>query len=103
MTKAMTEERRSNERKTVNLVVNWDSLSGSYEAKLEDISLSGCFINTTGLADLNEVIDLEVLLPSGEWLPLKGHVATYQPGIGFGVQFFSLSDEQTQAVEKLCA
>jgi len=98
----MSDERRKNERKTVNLVVKWDSLSGSYEAKLEDISLSGCFINTTGLADVNEVMNLEVLLPSGEWLPLKGTVTTYQPGIGFGILFSSLSDEQAQAVEKLC-
>ena len=98
----MSDERRSNERKTVNLVVKWDSLSGSYEAKLEDISLSGCFINTTGLADVNEVMNLEVLLPSGEWLPLKGTVTTYQPGIGFGIVFASLTDEQTQAVETLC-
>ena len=98
----MSDERRSNERKTVNLVVKWDSLSGSYEAKLEDISLSGCFINTTGLADLDEVMNLEVLLPSGEWLTLKGTVTTYQPGIGFGVVFSSLTDEQRQAVERLC-
>ena len=97
----MPDERRSSERKTVNLVVKWDSLSGSYEAKLEDISLSGCFINTTGLADLDEVINLDVLLPSGEWLPLKGTVATYQPAIGFGVVFSAMTDEQMQAVEKL--
>lgn len=97
----MFDERRSSERKTVNLVVKWDSLSGSYEAKLEDISLSGCFINTTGLADLGEIINLEVLLPSGEWVTLKGTVTTYQPAIGFGVVFSSLTDEQTQAVEKL--
>jgi hypothetical protein len=98
----MSNERRRNERKTVNLVVKWDSLSGSYEAKLEDVSLSGCFINTTGLADLDEVMNLEVLLPSGEWLQLNGTVATSQPGIGFGVAFSSLTDKQRQAVEKLC-
>jgi hypothetical protein len=98
----MSDERRNSERKTVNLVVKWDSLSGSYEAKLEDISLSGCFINTSGLAELNEVVNLEVLLPSGEWLALKGRVTNYQPAIGFGVLFSSLTDEQTQAVEKLC-
>jgi hypothetical protein len=98
----MSDEKRSSQRKTVNLVVKWDSLSGSYEAKLEDISLSGCFINTTGLANLDEVMNLEVQLPSGEWVPLKGTVTTYQPGIGFGVVFSSLTDEQTQAVEKLC-
>jgi hypothetical protein len=99
----MADEKRRNARKTVNLVAKWDSLSGSYEAKLEDISLSGCFINTTGLADLNEVMNLEVLLPSGEWLALNGRVTTSQPGIGFGVLFSSLTEEQTKAVEKLCS
>ena len=99
----MAEEKRSSERKTVNLVVKWESLSGSYEAKLEDISLSGCFINTTGLTLVNEVIKLEVLLPSGEWLALNGRVTTYQPGIGFGVVFSSLTEEQTKAVKKLCS
>jgi PilZ domain-containing protein len=98
----MSDERRNSERKTVNLVVKWDSLSGSYEAKLEDISLSGCFVNTTGMTDLNEAVNLEVLLPSGNWLSLKGTVTTSQPGIGFGVAFSSLTAEQTQAVEELC-
>jgi|SRR6478736_1700664 len=99
----MSDEKRSNDRKTVNLVVKWDSLSGSYEAKLEDISLSGCFINTTGIADLNEVMNLQVLLPSDQWLDLHGQVATYQPGIGFGLLFSHLTDEQSLAVKKLCA
>ena len=99
----MSDERRSNERKIVNLVAKWDSLSGTYEAKLEDISLSGCFINTTGLADRDEVMNLEVLLPSGEWLTFSGQVTTFQPGIGFGVVFSSLTEEQKQAIEKLCS
>jgi hypothetical protein len=99
----MADEKRSSERVTVNLVVKWDSLSGSYEAKLEDISLTGCFINTTGQVLMNEVINLEVLLPSGEWLPLTGEVRTHQPGIGFGVRFSSLTKEQEQVVAKLCS
>jgi hypothetical protein len=98
----MADEKRSDERVTVNLVVKWDWLSGSYEARLEDISRSGCFINTTGQVELNDPVSLQVLLPSGEWLPLKGTVATYQPGIGFGVLFSSLTEEQAEAVDKLC-
>ena len=98
----MADEKRSSQRVTVNLAVKWDSLSGTYEAKLEDISLTGCFINTTGEVLVNELIKLEVLLPSGEWLPLTGEVRTHQPGIGFGVSFHSLTTEQEQIVAKLC-
>ena len=98
----MADEKRSSDRKTVNLVVKWDSLSGTYVAKLEDISLTGCFINTTGQVLVNEGISLEVLLPSGDWLPLTGLVTNYQPGIGFGVQFSPFTKEQEQIVAKLC-
>ena len=40
---------------------------------------------------IRDRVSLEVQLPSGEWLPLRGHVASYQPGVGFGVSFTSLS------------
>jgi hypothetical protein len=98
----MINEKRDSDRVTVNLVVKWDSLSGTYEAKLEDISLGGCFINTTGQVEVNEDVNLEVLLPSGEWLTLKGRVTAYQPTIGFGVAFSGLTEKEENAVKKLC-
>jgi hypothetical protein len=40
-------------------------------------------------------------LPSGEWLSLSGHVASYQPGVGFGLSFDSLSEEKLATLEEL--
>ena len=70
----MSEERRTDERATLNIPVRWDGLSGGVGARLEDVSLGGCFVNTRGVVNLGELITLEIKLPSGEWLPARrGH------------------------------
>ena len=66
----MSEERRIDERVALNIPVRWDGLSGGVGARLEDLSLSGCFVNTRSLVNLGELITLEIKSPSGEWLPL---------------------------------
>jgi hypothetical protein len=43
--------------------------------------------------EADQVIRLEIELPSGKWLPLRGHVTSYQPGIGFGILFGDLSGD----------
>jgi hypothetical protein len=96
-------ERRSNERKKVLLEARWSSISRRHEARVDDVSLGGCFVNTYGHVELNEPVDLEILLPSGEWLALDGTVATYHAGVGFGMSFTSLSEEQLTALKELIA
>jgi len=97
----MTENRRSNERVSLNLPARWDGLAGNHEARIEDLSLGGCFVNTTGRVDVGEVVGVEIKLPSGEWLQLRGEVASYQIGIGFGLLFTFLTDDEEQALREL--
>lgn len=96
-------ERRNAERKTVLLEAKWESMSRTHEARVDDISLGGCFVNTYGPVELNEPVSLHMLLPSGVWLNLRGTVATYQPGIGFGMAFDSLTPEEEIVVQDLIA
>ena len=96
-------ERRSNERKKVLLEARWSSISRRHEARVDDVSLGGCFVNTYGHVELSEPVDLEILLPSGEWLALDGTVATYHAGVGFGMAFTSLSEGQMTALKELIA
>jgi len=77
----------------------WDGLAGTQEARIEDLSLGGCFVNTTGRVDVGEVVGVAIKLPSGEWLQLRGAATSYQPGIGFGVMF-TLTDDQKQALQQ---
>ena len=97
----MTENRRSDERISMNLPAKWDGLAGNYEARIEDLSFGGCFVNTAGRVDPGEVIGLEIKLPSGEWLQLRGEVASYQQGIGFGLLFTFLTSDEEEALRDL--
>ena len=78
-------------------------MSRRHEARVDDVSLGGCFVNTFGHVEHNEPVELEILLPSGEWLELQGIVAIYHAGVGFGMSFTSLSDGQTASLEELIA
>ena len=97
----MSDDRRTDERKSIQLPVRWDGIAGVHEARLEDISLGGCFINTAGRVELDEVISLEIRLPSMEWLALRGEVTSYQPGIGFGLLFSFLTEDEEEALKEL--
>jgi hypothetical protein len=51
--------------------------------------------------EVSELVSLEIQLLSGEWLSLRGEVAYAQPGIGFGLLFNFLTDEQERALTEL--
>jgi hypothetical protein len=78
-------------------------MSNSHEARIDDVSLGGCFVNTFGRVELNEPVNLQIELPSGEWLSLSGYVASYHPGVGFGMSFDTLSEEKLATLGELIA
>ena len=90
----MTEERREEERKDITLEVRWEGGAGRHPARISDLSLGGCYLDTLGGVEDGEIISLEIKLPSGEWLPLRGTVAFHHPGLGFSVCFTFLTDEE---------
>jgi len=97
----VTEERRSDLRLSLNLPARYDGLSGAHEARVEDISLGGCFINTHGQISIGEIISVGIKMPSGEWLQLRGEVTSHQPGIGFGMIFSFLTDDEESQLRQL--
>lgn len=99
----MTQERRNSKRKRLLLEAKWESMSNTHEARVADISLTGCFLDTFGRVELNEQVNLQIELPSGERLSLSGYVASYQPGVGFGVCFDPLSEDKLATLEELLA
>ncbi len=97
----MLNERRSSQRKRILLDARWESMSRRHEARVDDVSMGGCFVNTYGKVELRERVDLEIQLPSGEWLPLRGEVASRHPGVGFGMSFTSLTEAEAAALKEL--
>jgi hypothetical protein len=90
----MTEDRREEERKDITLEARWEGGSGIHPARISDLSVGGCYLDTLGRTEIGEVISVEIKLLSGEWLPLRGSVAFYHPGLGFSVCFTFLTDEE---------
>jgi hypothetical protein len=97
----MNEDKRSDERISTNLPARWGGVTGDHEGRIEDLSLWGCFLNTIGRADVGEVIGVEIKLPTGEWLALGGEVTSYQQGIGLGIKFSFLTEEEEEALREL--
>jgi hypothetical protein len=93
----MTKEKRTTSRANVNLTVRWDGSSGLNESRIEDIGLGGCFVSTKGIVQLGQALALHIQLPTGKWVPVRGKIATYQPGIGFGVTFRPLTGSDKAA------
>jgi hypothetical protein len=97
----MSDERRHDERVRINLPARWDGLTGGQEARLEDLSLGGCFVNTGGHVTIGEIVCVDIRLPTNEWLNLRGEVTSYQEGIGFGMLFTFLTDEEEYALRQV--
>lgn len=88
----MPDERRKHERVPALLEVVWEGAAGVYEARLSDLSLGGCYLETIGKARLGDVVAFKVRLPTGHWLRLRGEVKRYERGIGVGLRFPSMSE-----------
>ena len=99
----MGSERRRSERKRILREARWEGMSHMHEVRVDDVSLGGCFVNTYGKVELGEHVDLQIQLPSGDWLSVRGHVASYQPGVGFGMSFDSLNERETATLRRLLA
>ena len=99
----MNDEKRTSERVPVNLPTRWHGAAGTYEGRLEDLSVTGCFVNTKGPVDVGEIVSLLIQLPSGRWLPLRGKVAFYQQLTGFSISFSILDDKERESLNELVA
>lgn len=87
----MSDERRNNERVPFPLEARWESESGRHTARISDISLGGCYMESLGQVLIGEVITFEIQLPTATWMQLRGHVAYHHPNMGFGLQFKNLT------------
>lgn len=87
----MESERRGEKRFPLPLEVRWESLSGKYAARISDLSLSGCYIESLAKVEVGEELHFEIQLPAGFWMPLRGAVVYHHPNLGFGLHFVRLT------------
>lgn len=95
-------ERREDERRGVSLEAWWESLSGRQQARVSDLSMGGCYVDTHTAVELGELIVFAIRRPDGSWLELRGRVVSRDHG-GFSLSFTYLTDEEQQELRLLGA
>lgn len=95
-------DKRKSKRATVSLEARWEGLSGSNpQARVSDISLDGCFLETIGYASPDDQIQFSIQTSTGNWLQLRGEVVYTIPTMGFGLRFVSLTLSEREVLENL--
>jgi hypothetical protein len=94
-------ERREDERAAVSIEAWWEGLSGRHLARVSDISMGGCFIETVILPAVGDVVVFAIMRPKAGWLELRGTVVSVDPAAGFSVTYTFLTDEEQQELKRL--
>jgi hypothetical protein len=101
----MEQERRKNDRSTVSLEAKLFGSNDGYRARVSDVSMGGCYVETIASVSVGDNVAVQVKAPNGNWISLKGKVTAYHPTVGFGMSFSQLSQEVTDflkdAVERI--
>lgn len=92
---------RKKERTTVSLDIILEWSSGRREARISDLSLSGCFVDCLTFMRQGENVSFKVNISEGDWAELHGEVVYVFAGLGFGVRFNSLSENEQSLIEYL--
>jgi len=80
-------ERRREKRFEVCLDVVLEGDAINRNARVADLSETGCYIDSIAESCAGEMLEVKIKLPSGEWIQLMAEVAHYTPRLGIGLRF----------------
>lgn len=88
----MDSDRRRSKRVSVNLEAKFFGGAERGRARISDISVGGCYVETLVFISPGNKLTIEMKLPTGNWLRVMGEVMYYHPNIGFGMRFLGLTE-----------
>jgi hypothetical protein len=94
---------RKKERVSVSLEVNLEWSSGRGGARISDLSMSGCFVDTIAPVCEGETVSLKLAAASGATEMMVGEVVYHLAGFGFGLCFKNVSEEQKNLLKRIIA
>lgn len=92
---------RKQERTIVSLEVIFEGSSGMRQARISDLSLGGCFVDSIVNISTKESILLKIKDLEGGWFELTGEIVYVYKGCGFGVKFLTLEEKDRILLEHL--
>jgi len=68
-------------RASLMLEIRWEDLSGRYNARITDIGINGCYIESIGQVTIGQQIRFEIRLPHGKLgtVPWRGGQSPTEP------------------------
>jgi len=89
---------------TVSLDVVWQGSSGKQDARMSEISMEGCFIDSRvqGRA-LGDIVEFKAHLQSGPWVSLRGELVNEDYPMGFGLRFKELTNSDKRLLAQVVA
>ena len=89
------------ERISMPLSVVLDCTSGRREVRIADLSLGGCYVDSIAAVRPEEVVGIKLVLPHARSEEIFGTVVYVHDGIGFGVRFKELTNDQRTILQQL--
>jgi hypothetical protein len=94
---------RQHERTQYFTEISLESASGKRPARISDVSLGGCFVDTLTNVCQGEEVHLSGDVDGGGHLDIRGTVAYVMNGFGFGVAFTKFDNGSEETIKKLVA
>lgn len=94
-------DRRTTKRVAVNLEAKFFGGAERGRARISDISVGGCYVETLVFISPGNKLAIEMKLPTGNWLRVMGEVMYYHPNIGFGMRFLNLTQPVLEVLANL--
>ena len=92
---------RQEERKSYLEEVELNFASGKRLARVSDISMGGCYVDSIAAIPVGELLTLGIARNDEGITELSGKVAYVLEGFGFGVQFIGLTENQTKFLKEI--
>jgi c-di-GMP-binding flagellar brake protein YcgR len=97
----MWPERRRAERVRADVPVRWEGLLEKNRGTISDISVTGCFILSGGAVKTDELVSVEMDVPSLLQMQLWATVVYSSEPIGFAVRFKELSASEQSLLDRV--
>src|SRR5882672_6328844 len=89
---------------SVSLDVVWQGSTGKQDARMSEISMEGCFIDSSVQGrSLGDNVAFKVHLPIGPWVSLQGELINDDYPMGFGLSFTELTDGDKRMLAEVVA
>src|SRR5258706_6354795 len=91
---------RKHDRTAILLEIVLEFSSGKRSARISDLSLGGCFVDSIAAVTVGETVSFKLRMDD-QWEDMSGEITYVLPGSGFGLHFKDLSDKQKASLTEV--